>query len=75
MEIHPNGRGKLGFVCPFLSLGFEYEVYLAFLALGLLVVLLCRCPTEAEVAGIIASPHSLDFCECMNIEGQILKKT
>uniref|UniRef100_A0A2N9J696 Uncharacterized protein n=1 Tax=Fagus sylvatica TaxID=28930 RepID=A0A2N9J696_FAGSY len=52
-----------------------YEVYLAFLALGLPVALSCRCLTEAVVAEIVAGPHALDSCECMNIEGQILRKT
>uniref|UniRef100_A0A2N9HBS5 Uncharacterized protein n=1 Tax=Fagus sylvatica TaxID=28930 RepID=A0A2N9HBS5_FAGSY len=46
----------------------EYEVYLAFLALGLPVALSCRCLTEAVVAEIVAGPHALDSCECMNIE-------
>uniref|UniRef100_A0A2N9HA35 Uncharacterized protein n=1 Tax=Fagus sylvatica TaxID=28930 RepID=A0A2N9HA35_FAGSY len=31
--------------------------------------------TEAVVAEIVAGPHALDSCECMNIEGQILRKT
>uniref|UniRef100_A0A2N9HYC5 Uncharacterized protein n=1 Tax=Fagus sylvatica TaxID=28930 RepID=A0A2N9HYC5_FAGSY len=34
-----------------------------------------RCLTEAVVAKIVAGPHVLDSCECMNIEGQILRKT
>uniref|UniRef100_A0A2N9FTA2 Uncharacterized protein n=1 Tax=Fagus sylvatica TaxID=28930 RepID=A0A2N9FTA2_FAGSY len=46
----------------------EYEVYLAFLALGLPIALSCRCLTEAVVAEIVAGPHALDSCECMNIE-------
>uniref|UniRef100_A0A2N9I1T2 Uncharacterized protein n=1 Tax=Fagus sylvatica TaxID=28930 RepID=A0A2N9I1T2_FAGSY len=33
-----------------------------------------KCLTEVVVAGIIAGPHALDSCECMNIEGQDLKK-
>jgi hypothetical protein len=75
-ETYPNGRGKIDiFYCLFLSLGFEDEVYLAFLALGLPVALSCRCLTEAVVAEIVAGPHALDSCECMNIEGQILRKT
>uniref|UniRef100_A0A2N9EFS0 Uncharacterized protein n=1 Tax=Fagus sylvatica TaxID=28930 RepID=A0A2N9EFS0_FAGSY len=31
--------------------------------------------TEAVVAEIVAGSHALDSCECMNIEGQILRKT
>jgi hypothetical protein len=31
--------------------------------------------TEVVVAEIVAGPHALDSCECMNIEGQILRKT
>ncbi len=54
---------------------FEYEVYLAFMALGLPVALSCRRFTEAVVAEIVAGSHALDSCECMNIEGQILRKT
>jgi hypothetical protein len=61
--------------CLFLSSGFEYEVYLAFLTLRLLVVLFCRCLTKAVIAGIIAGPHALDFCECMKLEGWVLRKT
>uniref|UniRef100_A0A2N9GEC5 Uncharacterized protein n=1 Tax=Fagus sylvatica TaxID=28930 RepID=A0A2N9GEC5_FAGSY len=33
------------------------------------------CLTEVVVAEIVAGPHALDSCECMNIEGQILRKT
>uniref|UniRef100_A0A2N9F5Q4 Uncharacterized protein n=1 Tax=Fagus sylvatica TaxID=28930 RepID=A0A2N9F5Q4_FAGSY len=40
-----------------------YEVYLAFLALGLPVALSCRCLTEVVVAEIVAGPHALDSCE------------
>jgi hypothetical protein len=63
------------FDCLFLSLSFEYEVYLAFLTLGLLVVLFCRCLTEAVVMRIITGPHALDFCGCLKLEGWILRKT
>uniref|UniRef100_A0A2N9HP02 Uncharacterized protein n=1 Tax=Fagus sylvatica TaxID=28930 RepID=A0A2N9HP02_FAGSY len=34
-----------------------------------------RCPIGVVVAEIIASPHALDSCECMNIKGQTLRKT
>jgi hypothetical protein len=54
---------------------FENEMYLISLTLGLFVALSCRCLTEVVVAEIIAGPHALDSCECMNIEGQILRKT
>uniref|UniRef100_A0A2N9FKQ1 Uncharacterized protein n=1 Tax=Fagus sylvatica TaxID=28930 RepID=A0A2N9FKQ1_FAGSY len=33
------------------------------------------CLTDVVVAEIVAGPHALDSCECMNIEGQILRKT
>uniref|UniRef100_A0A2N9FKW6 Uncharacterized protein n=1 Tax=Fagus sylvatica TaxID=28930 RepID=A0A2N9FKW6_FAGSY len=36
---------------------------------------LLRCLIEAVAVGAIAGPHALDSCECMNIEGQILRKT
>jgi hypothetical protein len=63
---------KLGFDCLFLSLSFEYEVYLAFLALGWLVVaFLCRCLISS---GDAASP-AFEPCECMNIEDRVLRKT
>jgi hypothetical protein len=76
LEIRLNGLGQnCLFDCLFLSLGFEYEVYLAFLALELPVALSCKCLTEVVVAEIVAGPHALDSCECMNIEGQILRKT
>jgi ABC-type uncharacterized transport system permease subunit len=74
LEIHPNGRGRI--VCFFFFWhNFEYEVYLAFLTLGLFVVFFYRCPIGVVVAEIIASPHALDSCECMNIKGQTLRKT
>ena len=80
LEIHPNDRGKIVFSYlykfdHYVFFFFEYEIYLIFLTLGLLVALSCRCLTEAVVAEIIANPHALDSCEYMNIEGQILRKT
>uniref|UniRef100_A0A2N9ITG5 Uncharacterized protein n=1 Tax=Fagus sylvatica TaxID=28930 RepID=A0A2N9ITG5_FAGSY len=33
------------------------------------------CLIRVVVAKIIAGPYALDSCECMNIEGQILRKT
>jgi ABC-type uncharacterized transport system permease subunit len=76
LEIHPNGRGRIVclFVFFFFLHNFEYEVYLAFLTLGLFVVFFYRCPIGVVVAKIIASPHALDSCECMNIKGQTLRK-
>ena len=40
-----------------------------------LTVFFYRCLIGVVVAEIIASPHALDSCECMNIEGQTLRKT
>uniref|UniRef100_A0A2N9F5U4 Uncharacterized protein n=1 Tax=Fagus sylvatica TaxID=28930 RepID=A0A2N9F5U4_FAGSY len=59
LETETN-RGRIG-------LG-DHPVYLAFLALGLPVALSYRCLTEVVVAEIVAGPHVLDSCECMNIE-------
>jgi hypothetical protein len=55
-------------------LGFEYEVYLAFLALGWLVVaFLYRC--LIGVAVMNAASPAFESYECMNIEGWALRKT
>ena len=54
---------------------FEDEIYLISLTLKLLCYALCRCPVRVVVVGIVAGSHALDSCECMNIEGQILRKT
>jgi hypothetical protein len=54
---------------------FENKIYLISLTLGLLCCYFCRCPIEAVVVGIVAGPHAFDSCECMNIEGQTLRKT
>uniref|UniRef100_A0A2N9F789 Uncharacterized protein n=1 Tax=Fagus sylvatica TaxID=28930 RepID=A0A2N9F789_FAGSY len=82
-NLSPNRlRGDLTWELPKLQIGWFQRfgisvqtVYLAFLALGLPVALSCRRFTEAVVAEIVAGSHALDSCECMNIEGQILRKT
>uniref|UniRef100_A0A2N9ET98 Uncharacterized protein n=1 Tax=Fagus sylvatica TaxID=28930 RepID=A0A2N9ET98_FAGSY len=47
--------------------GTNWDLTLSRIAIG--------CLIEVVVAEIIAGPHALDSCECMNIEGQILRKT
>ena len=54
---------------------FENKIYLISLTLGLLRYSFCRCRIEAVVVEIIAGPHALDSCECMDIESQTLGKT
>jgi hypothetical protein len=54
---------------------FENEIYLIFSDSLIVHCSFCRCLTDVVVAEIVADPHTLDSCECMNIEGQILRKT
>ena len=61
-------------LCVF-PISFEDEIYLLSLTLELLCCALCRCQVRVVVSEIVAGPHALDSCECMNIEGQILRKT
>ena len=54
---------------------FENEIYLISLTLGLLCCALCRCQVETVVVGAIAVSPTFESCECMNIEGWVLRKT